>query len=296
MRLLSRKTEEEFELTTFIDEDDLPPYAMLSHTWNDGQEVIFDELVAGVGKKKIGNTKIRFCAERAVQDGLQYFWVDTCCINKRDPTELTAAINSMFRWYQRADKCYVYLSDVQVPAEVTNIQTFRSTWEAAFRRSRWFTRGWTLQELLAPGTVEFFSRDGRILGSKLSLEQEIHDITQIPIGALRNHDVRNFSIDERMRWVEKRKTTIKEDRVYCLLGIFGVFLPLIYGEGEDHAFRRLRKEIAGEVGSLGDPKVAKIPIMPGTLHMLIMMAAIWLTKCSLIIITIFTQRILRRTQ
>ncbi|MCJ1405768.1 hypothetical protein MMC11_008998 [Xylographa trunciseda] len=262
MRLLSRKTKEEFELTTFNDEDDLPPYAILSHTWNDGQEVLYDELVTGVGKKKIGYTKIRFCGERAVQDGLRYFWIDTCCIDKRDHIELNAAINSMFRWYQRADRCYVYLSDVQVPAEVNDIQNFRSTWEAAFRRSRWFTRGWTLQELLAPGTVEFFSKDGRILGSKISLEQEIHDITQIPIDALRNHNVCDFDYDERMRWVEKRKTTLKEDRAYCLLGIFGIFLPLIYGEGEDHAFHRLRKEIAGEVGLLGGPKVARIPIMP----------------------------------
>ncbi|MCJ1386444.1 hypothetical protein MMC17_009570 [Xylographa soralifera] len=262
MRLLSCKTKDEFELTTFTNEDDLPRYAILSHTWNDGQEVTYDELVAGVGKEKIGYTKIRFCGERAVQDGLQYFWVDTCCIDRRDHVELSAAINSMFRWNQRADKCYVYLSDVQVPAEVNDIQTFRSTWEATFRSSRWFTRGWTLQELLAPGIVEFFSRDERILGSKISLEKEIHDITQIPYGALRNHNVCDFSIDERMRWVEKRKTTLKEDRVYCLLGIFGIFLPLIYGEGEDHAFHRLRKEIAGEIGSLGGPKVARVPNMP----------------------------------
>lgn len=149
----------------------------------------------------------------------------------------------MFRWYQRANKCYVYLTDVSMPEEVADAEAFRISWEQAFRRSRWFTRGWTLQELLAPASVEFFSRDGQRLGSRISLEQEIHEITAIPIRALRGQKLTEFSIEERTSWAAGRATTLKEDKVYCLLGIFGVFLPLIYGEGEDYAALRLREEI-----------------------------------------------------
>ena len=242
MRLLRRKSDNDFELVTF-DTDDLPSYAILSHTWADGEEVTYNELVAGTGKNKAGYVKIRFCGERVAQDGLQYFWVDTCCINKSIRQELDTAINSMFCWYQRAKKCYVYLSDVQISEEVMDIQSFRIIWEDTFRRSRWFTRGWTLQELLAPSTVEFFSKEGKRLGSKISLELEIHEITKVPIGALRGQRLSEFSVPERMSWATNRKTTYKEDRVYCLLGIFGVFLPLIYGEGEEYASQRLKEEI-----------------------------------------------------
>ena len=120
---------------------------------------------------------------------------------------------------------------------------FPITWTDAFRRSRWFTRGWTLHELMAPGSVELFSREGKRLGSKITLEQQIHDITRIPIDALRGLNLAEFSVEERMSWVASRVTTVKEDRAYCLLGIFRVFLPVIRGEGEEHAMRRLRREI-----------------------------------------------------
>ncbi|KAJ4286311.1 hypothetical protein N0V90_013345 [Kalmusia sp. IMI 367209] len=169
MRLLQRLSSDDFELTSF-DDDHPPPYAILSHTWIEGQEVTYDELVDGIGRDKTGYNKIRFCSERVVADNLQYFWVDTCCIDKSTNNELNTAINSMFRWYQRATKCYVYLSDVAVPEEVPDVQAFRITWSEAFRRSRWFTRGWTLQELLAPAIVEFYSKEGRQLGSKVSLD------------------------------------------------------------------------------------------------------------------------------
>jgi hypothetical protein len=100
-----------------------------------------------------------------------------------------------------------------------------------------------LQELLAPAIVEFFSMDGKRLGSRISLEQEIHEITKIPIGVLRGQSLTDFDVEERMSWAAKRTTTLKEDKVYCLLGIFGVFLSLIYGEGEAYATLRLREEI-----------------------------------------------------
>lgn len=158
----------------------------------------YDELVAGKGKNKAGYAKLRFCRERVTKDGVRYFWVGTCCIDKRHNNKLNAALDSIFRWYQRATKCYVYLSDVHVPDEVIDAQGFRITWEDAFQRSRWFTQGWTLQELLAPASVEFFSANGKQLGSKITLEQEIHEIIQISIRALRKYDLQEFSVDERM--------------------------------------------------------------------------------------------------
>jgi hypothetical protein len=242
MRLLKRLPSGGFELVSLSD-DNPPPYAILSHTWAEGQEVTYNELVAGTGTEKTGYTKIRFCGERAAADGLEYFWVDTCCINKSTSDELSTAINSMFRWYQRASKCYVYLSDVVMPDKTTDAEASRIGWQEAFRWSRWFTRGWTLQELLAPASVEFFSREGKRLGSRVSLEQEIHDITKIPIAALRGQSLAEFSVEDRMSWAAGRTTTLKEDKVYCLLGIFGVFLSLIYGEGEAYATLRLREEI-----------------------------------------------------
>ena len=262
MRLIGSKLDGGFKLSTF-NNDDIPPYAILSHTWSEGNEVTYNELVTDTGMNKAGYTKLRFCAERAIKDGLNYFWVDTCCIDKRDNVELSTALNSMFRWYRSATKCYVYLSDVHVPDEAPDAQEFRITWEDAFRKSRWFTRGWTLQELLAPASVEFFSANGKQLGSKITLEQEIHEITRIPIRALRNYDLREFIVDERMSWVTGRKTTVEEDRAYCLLGIFGVFLPPIYGEGEEHALGRLKIEIQRHLGTLYSSYIADAQRIPG---------------------------------
>ncbi|KAJ4331909.1 hypothetical protein N0V87_008802 [Didymella glomerata] len=242
MRLLKRLPSGDFQLVS-VSNDQPPPYAILSHTWADGQEVTYSELVAGTGEDKTGYAKIRFCNERAEADGLEYCWIDTCCIDKSTSDELSTAINSMFRWYQRASKCYVYLSDVSVPDEISDAEAFLIAWQEAFRRSRWFTRGWTLQELLAPASVEFFSKQGKRLGTRVSLEQEIHEITQLPIAALRGQALSEFSVGDRMDWAAGRTTTLKEDKVYCLLGIFDVFLPLIYGEGEAYATLRLKEEI-----------------------------------------------------
>jgi len=135
-----------------------------------------------------------------------------------------------------------------MPGDITDAQAFKGTWEYAFRRSKWFTRGWTLQELLAPATVEFFSQNGKFLGTKISLEREIHEVTRIPVNAIRGQRFSDFSIEERMSWSAGRRTTLKEDRVYCLLGIFGVFMPLIYGEGEEYATLRFREEIQKRSG------------------------------------------------
>lgn len=242
MRLLEN-IDGKFKLTNDLVRD-IPKYAILSHRWGlDTEEVTFRDLVEGTGEHKTGYQKIRFCSAQARRDGLRYFWVDTCCIDKSNNNELSTAINSMFRWYQNAARCYVYL-DISASEYEKDGQPSELAWESAFRSSGWFTRGWTLQELLAPSSVEFFTMEGRRLGDKRSLEQQIHAITEIAVPALRGKALAQFDVDERFRWAETRQTTQEEDWAYCLLGIFGIFMPLIYGEGKAHAIRRLKREIA----------------------------------------------------
>jgi uncharacterized protein YerC len=243
MRLLELNSDGEASLTKDFIGDNIPQYAILSHTWGeDGEEVTYKDLMDRTGKSKAGYNKIRFCGEQAKRDGLQYFWVDTCCIDKSSSAELQEAINSMFRWYRDAAKCYVYLADVSTP--IFNVRDMPiQPWELVFRKTRWFTRGWTLQELIAPSCVEFFSKEGAELGSRSSLERHINEVTGIPVKALRGHNLSDFSVHERMVWAEKRETTRQEDKAYSLLGVFDIHMPLIYGEGRDKAFKRLREEI-----------------------------------------------------
>jgi Heterokaryon incompatibility protein (HET) len=241
MRLLEMKSPGEYSLIQVATHNTVP-YAILSHTWTD-QEVTYQDLIRGTGKDKSGYEKIKFCREQAAKDDLQYFWVDTCCIDKSNAVELSTAINSMFRWYRNAKKCYVYLTDVLVPANDRDAVPRVSTWEAAFRDSRWFTRGWTLQELIAPAIVEFYSREGTQLGDKQSLEKLIHEITQIPVQALRGDPFSDFSIAKRKDWAALRQTTEEEDIVYCLLGLCEVSMPPLYGEGREKAFFRLMDEV-----------------------------------------------------
>jgi hypothetical protein len=243
MRLLRLEDDGEFSLVEFVG-NNVPPYAVLSHTWGaDHEEVTFKDLVDGAGKSKAGYSKIRFCGKQAAKDGQQYFWVDTCCIDKSSSEELSEAINSMFRWYHNAAKCYVYLSDVSIGGSVGNNLSSQRTWKPAFQHSRWFTRGWTLQELVAPTSVEFFSKEGERLGDKDSMVQEIHEITGISVQALQGSPLSRFSVDERMLWAARRETKREEDAAYSLLGIFNIHMPLIYGEGGQKALNRLRKEI-----------------------------------------------------
>lgn len=245
MRLLKRGLEGELILTEDLF-DNLPPYAILSHTWSqDGaEEVTFGDIEARNWKSKPASAKLDFCSEQIRRDGLEYFWVDTYCINRSTMDEVQSSINSMFQWYRNATRCYVYLSDVSTNVNLPYGDQTDTSWEAAFRNSKWFTRGWTLQELLAPASVQFFSREGLRLGDKLSLRGLIHDVTKIPISALQNPlSLNHFDVDERLRWAETRQTTRIEDWAYSLLGIFGVFMPLNYGEGKDNAVRRLRREI-----------------------------------------------------
>jgi hypothetical protein len=246
MRLLQCGDDGRLSLTKDLVGDDIPQYAILSHTWGpDTEEVTFNDFVSGTAEQKVGYRKLEFCMEKAKLNHIQYCWVDTCCIDKSNADELQASINSMFRWYRDAARCFVYLSDVSITGGLLQDgDKSKLSWKQAFENSRWFTRGWTLQELLASVSVQFFSREGNLLGDKESLEPEIHSITKIPIPALRKGaPFDQFDVDERLRWAAKRQTTREEDWAYCLLGIFGVFMPLLYGEGRDNSVRRLRKEI-----------------------------------------------------
>ena len=246
MRLLQILSNGDIGLTRNLRNDAIPSYAILSHRWkDDSQEVTFDDMAEGTGQGKAGYEKIKFCGEQAARDGLQYFWVDTCCIKKSSDAELSESLNSMFRWYQRAEKCYVYLPDGPRRKSIGRAENILDNWEQAFRESDWFTRGWTLQELLAPSLVEFFSPEKDLLGSKQSLEKQINEITGIPISALRGTELSQFSINQKFNWAKNRQTTREEDWAYSLLGIFETSMPVIYGEGKTNAIRRLMNEVHG---------------------------------------------------
>ena len=243
MRLLKYDEHGEVFLTEdLLGKDEIPPYAILSHTWGN-EEVTFEDLTNGTGRGKNGHEKIRFCMQQAARDGLHYSWVDTCCIKKTDTTELQHAINSMFRWYKEATVCYVFLTDVSTGKRKFDSESCLASWEPAFRASRWFTRGWTLQELLAPRNVIFFSREGKMLGGIPKLLDILRGVTNLPVAVLKGTSLNEFRIEERLAWTKDRTTTREEDKAYSLLGLCGIFMPLIYGEGEANAFRRLRKEI-----------------------------------------------------
>ena len=225
-------------LTSFLG-DKIPAYAILSHTWDHGEELSFQEMQDVSSNrehsalKKLGYTKIVGTCWKARENELEYSWIDTCCIDKTSSAELSEAINSMFKWYQKAQVCYVLLSDFE-PGDAV---------ESTLPRCRWFKRGWCLQELLAPRHVEFFNKDWAYIGSKVSLKSPISKITRIPEHVLLDSNfIFSVPVAQRMSWAASRQTTREEDLAYCLLGIFDVNLPLLYGEGPK-AFLRLQEEI-----------------------------------------------------
>lgn len=241
MRLLNVQTLELEEFTG----NNIPPYAILSHTW-DTEEVTYRDVTADRSAlvHREGLQKILGCCVKAKSDGHRFVWIDTCCIDKSCSAELSEAINSMFRWYREATICYAYLNDV--PSSENPTADLSS-----FRRSRWFTRGWTLQELLAPYEVAFLSSDWREIGSKRSLNKIVSDITKIDERTLIGCTWEHTSIASRMSWASSRNTTRVEDGAYCLMGLFDVNMPLIYGEG-GKSFYRLQLEI---MKSSNDPSI-----------------------------------------
>lgn len=218
-----------------------PAYAILSHTWGSkNDEVLYIDIktngLAGC-PEKAGKLKIEGCCRQAKEDGLEYAWIDTCCIDKDSAVELGEAINSMFRWYQAASTCYVYLADVRTDSSSVEPGS-------AFFNSRWFKRGWTLQELLAPPDVHFYDQSWVYIADKQDIAGEIETITGISRQFLLEVDaVKGASVAQRMSWAAHRATAREEDLAYCLLGLFGVHLPLIYGEGGKNAFVRLQQVV-----------------------------------------------------
>ncbi|KUJ11110.1 HET-domain-containing protein, partial [Mollisia scopiformis] len=232
MRLLNAKT---LLLKDFVGDEAVPRYAILSHTWGT-DELSLQEWNEETSKKaKTGYTKIKYCCDQALSDGIEWAWIDTCCIDKSSSAELSEAINSMFRWYQNAVRCYAYLFDV--PGHVNPALD-----PSELARSRWFKRGWTLQELLAPKNLIFFSSTWRRIGTKEELYGPLATITGIEPEILQGEDLQAVSVATRMSWAAKRETTRTEDMAYCLLGIFDINMPLLYGEGK-RAFFRLQEEI-----------------------------------------------------
>ena len=202
----------------------IPPYAILSHRW-EAEEVSFQALLDGSGRSLWGWPKIECCCDLAASQGFNYVWIDTCCIDKRSSQEVSEAINSMFRWYKNSEVCYVYL-------------------EGDLATSTWFTRGWTLQELIAPRKLVFYiSHENTWL--ELSPRGEFFDVIAEATG-IEPEDFKIYhlrSIARLMSWAAKRETTKPEEMAYSLLGLFDVNMPLLYGEGAMKAFLRLQNEI-----------------------------------------------------
>ncbi|KAK4555154.1 hypothetical protein LTR86_007920 [Recurvomyces mirabilis] len=232
MRLINVNT---YALSEFL-ESDVPPYAILSHTWGQDEVSYQDMQKLKLAKKKKGFAKIAWACLEASLAGIQWAWVDTCCIDKTSSAELQEAINSMYRWYAEAQVCYAYLGDVS-----------RMDWTVddhhSLRASKWFTRGWTLQELIAPQDVRFYGQDWFMLFEGSQMVVLLSDITKVDITILRHEtELSSINIAKRMSWAAFRQTSRTEDMAYCLLGLFGVSIPMLYGEGK-RSFHRLQEEI-----------------------------------------------------
>ena len=236
MRLIKLDDLDKLQLSKPLLEADAEPFAILSHTWGDSEhELSLQDMVdISPHKHKTGFQKLRSFCQHAQQAGYKFAWAGTVCIDKTSSAELSEAINSMYRWYSISAVCYVFLEDLSsktLPISYDELQ-----------KCRWFTRGWTLQELLAPKHVVFFDKNWDMIGTKEDLAVEIARITGIDYGTLAGHSVKRNSIARRMSWASQRKTSRPEDVAYCLLGIFGINMPMLYGEGE-RAFIRLQEEI-----------------------------------------------------
>jgi hypothetical protein len=229
----------------------------------------YPHLARAVMKKGWG--KIVGCCREVRRLGMRYVWIDTCCIDQKSSSEVYESINSMFDWYRIAKLCLAYLSDVTdglntgdnddidtyIDRAVDSARTLRLTSSASqrrslrgsgvnFNRSQWFHRGWTLQELIAPAEVWFYQYDWQLLGLRSSLAYRISCITDIDELILQKNGLlclHSFSVATKMSWAAGRRTSRPEDRAYSLMGLFGINMPTLYGEGEEAAFFRLQTKI-----------------------------------------------------
>ncbi|GAB7365793.1 hypothetical protein MBLNU230_g7126t1 [Neophaeotheca triangularis] len=257
-------------------------YAILSHRWfARGEDILLADVLAGREdasvKHKKGWTKLDYGMQQAKKDGFEFIWIDTCCIDKKISSELDEAINSMYRWYQEAAVCYAYLWDVKCPdsprqdLSCRDLEMTEHKTEAhlrGFAKSVWFTRGWTLQELIAPQEVQFFGSEWCPLGSRKDRVEEITGITGIDVEVLEHRrSPDQYSIAQRMSWAAKRQTGREEDEAYCLLGFFDVSMPMLYGVRRK-AFRKLQLEIIAhstDQSILAWTPVAGKQVVPGQL-------------------------------
>ena len=246
MRLLKAETK---ELVQFLP-NQIPPYAILSHTWScdPDEEVLFSDIGKEEALQKPAyQQKVVPVCKKTLQRGIEYVWIDTCCIDKSSSAELQEAVNSMFKWYMHSSICFVYLEDVPSKMDESSNSEIG---DDSITKSRWFTRGWTLQELVAPGKLIFYSKHWNNLGTRASHANLISKKTKIDESILDNEypqyiqDIISYkSVANKMSWAAFRETTRPEDIAYCLMGIFDVNMPLLYGEGEKKAFYRLQEEI-----------------------------------------------------
>lgn len=246
----------------------VPKYAIASHRWSADSEATFKDVRRKRRTDRSGHQKI-LAFTQYVRDhiaDLDWIWIDTCCIDEKSSQEVSEAINSMFKWYSNAEICLAYLADVKSVQDVAI--------------SDWWTRGWTLQELLAPRTVVFLTQHWQVAGNKggdkchaiseigCSLEVMIASLTGIPLSILQNYDTSvGVSVNEKLAWAANRSTTREEDLSYCLFGIFGVAIGANYGEGKERARIRLLREINEESAFLtGDvplpPPRSDISVLP----------------------------------
>ena len=246
MRLLNVHT---FE---FVETYRIPEkYAVASHRWSAGNEAMLGDIRNGYRKDTSGYKKVESFAKYIRENfrDIDLLWIDACCVNQDSDREVSEAVNSMFRWYSNAEICLAYLSDVANPRDIHQ-----------FRNSEWFSRGWTLQELLAPQTVIFLSQMWEAIGHKgpnktrsgsalcygnWPIEDKVAEITNIPQPVLcGTSTIASYDINTRLVWIEGRETTREEDMIYSMFGIFDVVLPVMYGETAERARRRLMNEIA----------------------------------------------------
>ncbi|KAF3011679.1 hypothetical protein E8E14_007192 [Neopestalotiopsis sp. 37M] len=223
-------------------------YAILSHRWGKAEdEITFQDMLSGsdLVRAKVGYEKLEGCCRQAHQDGHERVWDDTCCIDKSSSAELSEAITSMYSYYENSQVCYAFLDDIKRDAKPPIEDENARDKIPLVSKSAWFERGWTLQELIAPATVKFFDSSWVFLGMKTDdhISADIERKSGIHRNILeRPQMVRAVSISNRMSWAAQRKTTRVEDRAYSLMGIFGVYMSPIYGEGHN-AFIRLQEEI-----------------------------------------------------
>jgi hypothetical protein len=200
--------------------DDIPDYAILSHCWR-SEEVLFPDMAGdtSIAQNKKGYQKIEASCRIALGHKLQYLWCDTCCIDKSSSTELSEAINSMYEYYSKAKLCIAYLDDVENEA----------AGNVSIENAKWFTRGWTLQELIAPRHIRFYSREWQYLGTKKTLLSKLALATGIRKSVLLQPAMlTHVGVSQKLSWAAHRTTKRPEDRAYSLLGLFGIHMPPLY--------------------------------------------------------------------